>query len=73
MPESTTIRVAPSTRDAVRELADHDHITLDEQIQRLVRAERQRRIGASLAVPLSTDDEHWVEASADTVGTHASG
>lgn len=73
MPRSTSIRVATNTRDAVRSLAEDDRVTLDEEIQRLARAERQRRIGISLAGPISPEDERWLDASSDSVTRHASG
>lgn len=49
MQHSTTIRVDVDTRDAVNALAHADGVTLDMTIRRLVRAERQRRMGAALA------------------------
>jgi hypothetical protein len=66
MPISTTIRVTTATRDAVRDLAELDGVTLDEQINRLARAERQRRMGRALAEPGSADDDRWVEVSLST-------
>lgn len=72
MHESTTIRVAVSTRDAVRTLADADGVTLDEAVKRLARAERQRRMGLALATTVpSSDDEQWLGLSVRTVAEHA--
>lgn len=68
---TTSMRVAVATRDAVRALAEHDGVTLDEEIGRLARAERQRRMGQALAAEISTDDEQWLDAVADTVNEHA--
>ena len=73
MPESTSIRVATSTRDAVRSLAEDDRVTLDEEIERLTRAERQRRIGISLSAPIPPEHERWLDASSDSVTNHAGG
>ena len=73
MRESTTIRVSTSTRDALRELADRDGVTLDEELGRLLRAERQRRMGAALAHPLSAEDRQWIDAGAEAVRDHAGG
>lgn len=68
MHESTSVRVAATTRDAVRALADDDGISLDEEIRRLARAERQRRMGHALATAVPTgEDEQWLESSADAV------
>lgn len=67
MRTSTTIRVDTSTRDAVRQLADDDQITLDEMIRRLAREERQRRIGSALNAPLDADDNAWLDVGLVTV------
>jgi hypothetical protein len=61
MQNSTTVRVSPGTRDALRELAVADGVSLDEETARLVRAERQRRIGAALArTELDDADRRWI-------------
>jgi hypothetical protein len=69
MQRSTTLRVMTSTRDVVRDLADQDGVSLDEEIQRLARAERQRRFGAALAaVEASEDDRRWLDGTVVAVG-----
>jgi hypothetical protein len=73
MRDSTTIRVSVATRDALRDLADRDGVTLDEELARLARAERQRRIGLALALEPSADDRAWLEAGIVTVRDHAGG
>jgi hypothetical protein len=70
---TTTIRVSLGTRDAVRDLADADGLTLDEEIQRLTRAERQRRLGAALAADPDEHDSAWLSATADSVVVNAPG
>ncbi len=50
---------------------DADGDTLDEENQRLTRAERQRRIGQALAVPIDDAEQQWLDMAADTVGDHA--
>ena len=68
MPDTTTIKVSLRTRDALRELADREGLTFDAQIEKLVRRERQRIIGAQLATaPLDADDKAWLDASAGDV------
>ena len=68
MPSSTTIKVSVRTRDALRELADREGLTFDAQIEKLVRRERRRIIGAQLAsAPLAADDEAVLNASAGDV------
>lgn len=49
-------------RDEVGALAATEHVTLDEMLRRLVRAERQRRIGAELATHEPTTDERAIVA-----------
>ncbi len=68
MPDSTTIKVSVRTRDALRELADREGLTFDAQIEKLVRRERRRIIGAQLAsAPLDAGDEAVLDASASDV------
>jgi hypothetical protein len=74
MRDSTTVRLSRGTRDNLRRLADHDGVTLDEEVAQLVRAERQRRIGQALsAVPINDDERAWLELGENTVHDHASG
>lgn len=68
MPDTTTIKVSVQTRDALRELADREGLTFDAQIERLVRRERRRIMGAQLAsAPLDADDKAVLDASASDV------
>jgi len=72
MPDSTTVRVSRTTRDNLRHLANDDNVTLDEEITRLVRAERQRRIGQALAShEPDAEARAWLEAGASTIGHDA--
>ena len=56
------MRVSKSVRDEIGALAAADHLTLDEMLRRLARAERQRRIGAELAAHEPTSSERAVTA-----------
>ena len=68
MPESTTIKVSVRTRDALRQLADREGLTFDGQLEKMIRRERRRIIGAQLAsAPLDADDEAVLHASASDV------
>jgi len=68
MPKSTTIKVSVSTRDALRQLAEREGLTLDAQLDQLVRRERRRAIGAQLASsPLDDEDVRALNASASDV------
>ena len=49
MPVSTNIKVSVQTRDALRQLADREGLTLDAQLEKLIRRERRRIIGAQLS------------------------
>lgn len=52
----------------MRRLADADDVTLDEEIARLARSERQRRMGLELSqVEPSSQDQAWIDAGIDSV------
>lgn len=56
----------------MRHLADDDGVTLDDEIIRLVRAERQRRIGQALsASEPDTEEQTWIGIGAEAVRNDA--
>ena len=68
MADSTTIKVSIRTRDALRQLADREGLTMDAQLERLIRTERRRAIGAQLASSRpDPDEERLLDASASDV------
>jgi hypothetical protein len=68
MSELTTIKVSTRTRDALRQLAERDGLTLDAQLGMLIRRERRRVIGLQLAsASLTPDDRTVLDASASDV------
>ena len=68
MSDSTTIKVSTRTRDALRQLADRDGVTLDRELEKMIQRERRRLIGAQLSgVPLSHDEMAVLDASAADV------
>ena len=68
MSNSTTIKVSLRTRDALRQLAEREGLTLDAQLDRLIRRERRRIIGAQLAgAQLDAEDTAVLDASARDV------
>lgn len=72
MQDSTTVRVTRETHAGLCALARGDGVTLDEEINRLVRAERQRRMGRALAaVELDEGDQSWLDMGAAVIGTDA--
>ena len=68
VPVSTTIKVSVQTRDALRQLADREGLTLDAQLEKLIRRERRRIIGAQLSSqPLDGHEVTVLDASAGDV------
>lgn len=68
MRDTTTMRVSVRNRDALRQLADRDGLTLDAQLEKLIRQERRRIFGAQLAsATLHDDDAAVLDASASDV------
>lgn len=56
------------TRDALRQLAEREGLTLDAQLDRLIRRERRRIIGAQLGgAQLDAEDMVVLDASASDV------
>lgn len=64
MSETTTIRVSRATRDELRQLAQHRHLTVAEIVARAVRLLRQDEIGRDLASPLTDEEVSWLDADA---------
>ncbi|HYX43393.1 MAG TPA: hypothetical protein VE760_00010 [Acidimicrobiales bacterium] len=61
------------TRDNLRQLAKDDGVTLDEELTRLVRGDRQRRMGQALAASSADAEERaWLEMGVEAVGSDAS-
>ena len=59
------MRVTRGMRDGLRALAAADGVSLDEETSRLVRAERQQRIGRALAQHEPTAAERqWLDLAA---------
>jgi hypothetical protein len=66
--------VSKTVRDEIGALAAADHITLDEMLHRLARAERQRRMGVELAAHEPTSNEPAIVAAGlTTAERHAGG
>ncbi len=64
----TTIKVSMRTRDALRQLAERDGLTMDAQLDALIRRERRRVMGSQLASqPLDSNDLAVLDASASDV------
>jgi len=65
---ATTIKVSMRTRDALRELAERDGLTMDAQLDALIRRERRRVMGIQLASEaLDSNELAVLDASASDV------
>lgn len=64
---TTTIAVKVETRDELRAVADRNNVSLDEQIRRLLRLERQRRMGEDLREGRTEDLELLANANRATI------
>lgn len=74
MRDPTTVRVSRQVRDELRGLADADETTMDDELSRLVRAERQRRMGRALSdLEIDNEDEAWIDTAVFDASHHASG
>ena len=64
----TTVKVSVETRDELKSVAARDGITLDAALRKLLRADRQRQMGADLAQRRESDDDRsWITASVAAV------
>ena len=75
MRKSRTIRVTLEAHAALRALAETDGLTLSEELTRLARSERQRRLGLSLATASpdsmsDSEEEAWLNVGLRTVIAH---
>lgn len=64
MAETTTIRVSRDTHARLSRLALERHETIDETVNRALRALRQEAMGRDLAADLTTDETAWLDAHA---------
>lgn len=64
MTETTTIRVSRVTREELRDLAARRQQTVAETVSQAVRLLRQDDMGRDLAVPLTDEEESWLDADA---------
>lgn len=65
---ATTIKVSMRTRDALRQLAARDGLTMDAQLDALIRRERRRIMGIQLSSEaLEASDLAVLDASATDV------
>ena len=59
---STSVRIDTETHEELKRLAAELHTTVGNTVTLAVRALRQDRIGADLAVPLRDDEVLWIDA-----------
>ena len=60
--QSTSVRIDVGTHEELKRLAAELHTTVGNTVTLAVRALRQDRIGADLAVPLRDDEVLWLDA-----------
>lgn len=62
------MRVTKATHRELRERAERDGLTLEAELRRLLRYDRQRRIAEALAsTPLSEDEEQVLRAGSASI------
>lgn len=59
---STSVRIDAATHEELRRLAAELHTTVGNAVSLAVRALRQDRVGADLAVSLRDDEVAWLDA-----------
>lgn len=59
---STSVRIDSATHEDLKRLAAELHTTVGNTVTLAVRALRQDRVGAQLAVPLRDDEAAWLDA-----------
>ncbi|MFN2346121.1 MAG: hypothetical protein ABR616_10450 [Dermatophilaceae bacterium] len=64
MAETTTIRISRDTHARVTRLAAERHETIDETVNRAIRALRQDAMARDLAAELTDDETAWLDADA---------
>lgn len=57
MSETTTLRVARSTHQELRERANQDGLTMEAELKRLLRYDRQRRMAEAFAAHEPTTED----------------
>lgn len=66
---TTTMKLSVRNRDVLRRIADEDGLTLDEALGRVLRRERQRRIGQQLSAGLTAEERTLARGGTHAVGT----
>lgn len=62
MSETTTIRVSRQTHGKITRLAKQRHETVDQTVDRALRALRQLSIGRELNAELGDEEKAWLDA-----------
>jgi len=65
---TTTMKLTARNRDVLRRFADEDGLTLDEALGRILRRERQRRMGQQLSGGLTAEEHKIVRGGTHGVG-----
>lgn len=62
MTETTTIRVSRQTHSRITKLAQQRHETVDQTVDRALRALRQLSMGRDLSTDLNDEEKAWLDA-----------
>lgn len=62
MSESTTIRVSRQTHGRITRLAQQRHETIDQTVDRALRALRQLSMGREMGDELTDEEKTWLNA-----------
>lgn len=62
MSETTTIRVSRQTHSRVSRLAQQRHESIDQTVDRALRALRQLSMGRELSTELTEEERAWLDA-----------
>ncbi|WP_296136817.1 hypothetical protein [uncultured Tessaracoccus sp.] len=62
MRDTTTIRVSRQTHSRITRLAQQRHETIDQTVDRALRALRQLSMGQELSAKLTDEEETWLDA-----------
>lgn len=64
MGKTTTIRISRDTHARVTRLAAERHETIDETVNKAIRALRQDAVARDLAADLTDEESAWLDADA---------
>jgi hypothetical protein len=73
MTSLTTMKISPATRDELKAIAERDGLSLEAALRKLLKGERQRRMGEELMAAPPTDEERSIIAGSTQAVARALG